>query len=99
MFTLETLIGFVAAACTALSSLPQVLKAWKTHSTGDLSLKMVLLLALGLSLWIIYGFMKSDLVIIGANVVSLALVVNLLAFKLKEMHGARRREPVAQPAE
>ena len=84
MFGLETFVGFIAALCTAVANLPQVVKAWRTHSTGDLSLKMILLLGTGLGLWVLYGFMKGDLVIILANLVSLALVATLLFFKLKE---------------
>jgi MtN3 and saliva related transmembrane protein len=87
MFTMETLIGFVAAFCTTVSYVPQVRKCWKTHSTGDLSLKMILLLATGISLWVVYGVMKSDMVIIAANVVSLLFLANLIFFKVKELRG------------
>ena len=95
MFALDTLIGFAAAACTAFANLPQVTKAWRTHSTGDLSLRMILLLTAGLSMWIVYGTMKEDWVIIVANVVSLLLVLNLLFFKLKE---SRRLAPTSGSA-
>jgi MtN3 and saliva related transmembrane protein len=84
MFSIETLIGFVAAVCTTLSYVPQVKKCWQTHSTGDLSLKMILLLAAGISLWVVYGLMKSDMVIVIANSVSLVFLANLLVFKVKE---------------
>jgi len=89
MLSLETLIGFVAAACTTLANLPQVIKAWRTRSTGDLSLKMLLMLVAGLSLWIGYGLMRGDLIIIFANIFSLGLILNLLVFKLKEIWGDR----------
>ena len=85
MFGLETLVGFFAASCTAVANFPQVVKAWRTHSTGDLSLKMILLLGAGLALWVLYGIMKSDIVIVLANLVSLALVASLLWFKIKEL--------------
>lgn len=49
---LETLIGAAAAFCTTVSYVPQLRKCWTTGETGDLSLKM-LLLAAGLSLWIV----------------------------------------------
>lgn len=90
MLSLESFIGFAAAFCTAAANLPQVVKAWRTHSVGDLSLKMILLLCAGLSLWIGYGFLKGDLVIILANAASLVLVANLLAFKLKAMSSGAR---------
>jgi MtN3 and saliva related transmembrane protein len=85
MLSMETLIGFAAAFCTTISYVPQVQKCWKTHSTGDLSLKMILLLATGISLWIVYGAIRDDMVIIAANSVSLLFLMNLLFFKLKEV--------------
>jgi MtN3 and saliva related transmembrane protein len=87
MLSAVTIIGAVAAFCTAVSNLPQVIKAWRTHSVGDLSLKMILLLSTGLALWIVYGVMEGDPIIIAANVASLLLAVNLLVFKLKEVWG------------
>ena len=87
MLTIETLIGFVAAFCTTVSYVPQVRKCWKTHSTGDLSLKMILLLTTGISMWVVYGVLKSDMVIIAANSTSLLFLANLLFFKVREMRG------------
>ena len=71
---LETAIGVAAALCTTVSYIPQLRKCWKTGETGDLSLKMLLLLAAGLGLWLLYGFLRSDAVIVVANAVSLALL-------------------------
>lgn len=99
MLTLETLIGFAAAAGTTFSYLPQVRKCWKTGATGDLSLKMLLLLATGISLWVVYGFLKGDMVIIGANAVSLLFLSNILFFKVRELRGkGDKHPPVAHPA-
>jgi MtN3 and saliva related transmembrane protein len=93
MLTIETLVGFVAAFCTTVSYIPQVKKCWQTGSTGDLSLKMLLILATGIALWVLYGVLKGDMVIIIANSVSLLLLFNLLFFKLRETAGARRQQP------
>ena len=81
---LDTIIGGFAAFCTTISYVPQVKKAWQTRETGDISLKMLLLLATGLGLWVAYGFMKSDWVIVGANSISLAMLANLIWFKMHE---------------
>ncbi|MDB5642936.1 MAG: loop repeat protein [Hyphomicrobiales bacterium] len=80
----ETIIGGLAAFCTTISYVPQVKKAWETHETGDISMKMLLLLSAGLALWIVYGFMRSDWVIIVANGLSLAMLSNLVWFKMRE---------------
>jgi MtN3 and saliva related transmembrane protein len=90
MLSLETLVGFLAAFCTTISYVPQVRKCWQTHSTGDLSLKMILLLSGGIALWVVYGIMREDAVIIVANSVSLLFLTNLLAFKLKEVWATAR---------
>jgi MtN3 and saliva related transmembrane protein len=79
----ETLIGTAAALCTTVSYFPQVKKSWMTGETGDISLKMLLLLASGLGLWMVYGFVKSDVVIVAANGVSVAMVAIILYFKLR----------------
>ena len=42
------------------------------------------ILATGVALWAIYGFLRNDYVIITANVVSLALLAGILFFKLRE---------------
>lgn len=83
MLTLETLIGLAAAFCTTVSYIPQVKKCWQTGSTGDLSLKMLAILATGIALWVLYGILKGDIVIILANSVSLLLLFNLLFFKVR----------------
>ena len=81
---LTTLVGGAAAICTTASYFPQLKKCWETGQAGDLSLKMFAILATGVALWDVYGFLKSDLVIIAANVTSLALLMGILYFKLRE---------------
>ena len=79
-----TTIGLVAAICTTASYYPQLRKCWETGSAGDLSLRMFLTLAAGVALWVVYGFLKSDIVIIIANAVSFALLLGILYFKFRE---------------
>ena len=82
-----TAIGGAAAFCTTVSYFPQLKKCWETGETGDLSLKMFLILATGVALWAVYGVMKSDYVIIAANGTSLCLLFGILYFKLRENKG------------
>ena len=79
-----TVIGSIAAFCTTVSYFPQLKKCWETQSAGDLSLKMFSILAAGVALWALYGFMQKDMVIIAANVVSLCCLSGILYFKLRE---------------
>jgi len=82
---LETSIGALAALCTTVSYFPQLQKCWQTQETGDLSLGMLLVLGGGVALWIVYGVLKSDWVITTANAVSLALLLGILYFKVREI--------------
>jgi MtN3 and saliva related transmembrane protein len=79
-----TLIGLMAALCTTASYIPQLKKCWETGSAGDLSLKMFSILAAGIALWVVYGVLQGDAVIILANSVSLVLLAGLLYFRLRE---------------
>lgn len=81
-FTLTTAIGLMAATCTTIAFMPQVVKTWKARTARDLSLGMFLVFALGITLWLIYGLMIGDIPIIAANSITLMLVFLLLYFKL-----------------
>jgi MtN3 and saliva related transmembrane protein len=82
-------IGVCAAVLTSLSYIPQVRKAWPRGSTSDLSLKMLLALTAGLALWIVYGFLKSDWVIVAANGVGATLSGSVLIFKIRDLYSKR----------
>jgi MtN3 and saliva related transmembrane protein len=77
------LLGLVAGSLTTAAFLPQVLKTWKSKSAKDLSLGMFSLFCLGVTLWLIYGFMVNDIPVIAANLVTLMLASTLLIFKLR----------------
>jgi MtN3 and saliva related transmembrane protein len=73
-------IGFTAATLTALAFLPQVIKAWCTKSTGDISMVMLVSQGSGVTLWIVYGVSIRSAPVILSNVVSLILTLLLLVF-------------------
>ena len=83
-------IGGLAALLTSLSYIPQVKKAWPRGSTGDLSVKMLLALSSGLVLWICYGLIQGDWIIILANGVGGALAGTVLFCKLRDMRSTHR---------
>jgi MtN3 and saliva related transmembrane protein len=82
-------IGACAAVLTSLSYLPQVRKAAPLGSTQDLSLHMLLVLTMGLLLWIGYGLLKIDWIIVTANSVGAALAASVLAFKIRDMRSSK----------
>jgi MtN3 and saliva related transmembrane protein len=82
-------IGVAAALLTSLSYIPQVRKAWPRGSTADLSLTMLVVLTTGLLLWVGYGLLKGDWVIVAANSVGGALSASVLAFKIRDIRSGR----------
>lgn len=95
---LVTVVGSVAAFCTTVSYAPHLKKCWETGSAGDLSLRMLLILATGVALWIGYGVLKGDVVIVVANGTSLVLLLAILGFKLRESEKAPVGEQAADAA-
>ncbi len=77
--------GLIAAALTSLSYIPQLQKAWPRGATEDISLKMLIVLSLGLSLWIVYGLARGDWVVVAANIVGLSLVGAVLVCKVRDL--------------
>jgi MtN3 and saliva related transmembrane protein len=77
------IIGLIAAFCTTISFLPQVIKTWKSGSAKDLSLGMFSFFCAGVALWLVYGILTKDLPIIAANLLTLILSSTLLFFKLR----------------
>lgn len=76
--TMTTSIGLVAAFCTTLAFLPQVIKIWKTKSVGDLSFGTFTVFTFGVAMWLVYGLLIDDLPVIIANVVTLVLQATIL---------------------
>jgi MtN3 and saliva related transmembrane protein len=84
MGTFATVVGLAAAVCTTGANLPQLKKAWTSGQTDDISMNMLLVLASGLALWVVYGVLKGDIVIILANGISLTLIGGLLYLKMTQ---------------
>ncbi len=78
-----TFLGLIAGFFTTIAFLPQLLKAWQTKSTRDISLGTFLLFCFGVFLWLVYGFLVNDLPILVNNIVTLIIALAILALKLK----------------
>jgi MtN3 and saliva related transmembrane protein len=77
------ILGFMAASCTTLAFLPQVIQVWRSRSTKDISLPMLITFIAGISLWLVYGLLVNAAPIYIANMVTLLLNLVILRFKLK----------------
>ena len=78
-----TLLGLVAATLSTLAGLPQLVKSWRTKSTGDLSLLFLLMGTSGCVLWLLYGLLISSLPLIAANSIGLSVLGTILYLKLR----------------
>ena len=83
MDSTSNLLGLVAGTLTTVAFVPQVVKAWRTRSTHDISLGMFALFSSGLVLWLVYGVMIDSLPIVVSNIITLALALTILFFKLR----------------
>lgn len=78
-----TLLGLVAAVCTTVAFVPQVIKTVRSRDTRSISLPMYALFTSGIFLWLVYGILQDDLPIIAANSITCVLAAVVLAYKLK----------------
>jgi MtN3 and saliva related transmembrane protein len=77
------LAGAAGAALTTLCWLPQALKVIRDKDTRALSLTTNLAFTLGVVLWLVYGLAIGDLPLISSNAVTLALMLPIVALKLR----------------
>jgi MtN3 and saliva related transmembrane protein len=76
-------IGIAAGICTSTSLIPQVVKTIKEKKAEDVSLGMLLVLATGIILWIVYGIKKNDIPIIATNAFSLLVNIAMVILGVK----------------
>ena len=76
-------VGSVAAFCTTLSFLPQLIRVWQRKSARDISLTMFLLFSFGVACWLVYGLGIGSAPVTAANAVTLALALAILVLKLR----------------
>ena len=75
------ILGLAAAIFTTAANIPQTLKIIKTKSTKSISTITYIMLLVGFLLWITYGFMRDDLPIILANIISAVISITILFLK------------------
>jgi MtN3 and saliva related transmembrane protein len=76
------MVEILAVGLSVLSSIPQIIKSWKTKLTKDLSYGQIVILSLALFCWLIHGINVHDMAIIIANSICLFLQALLLFMKV-----------------
>jgi MtN3 and saliva related transmembrane protein len=80
---LITLTGLAAGTLTSLSMLPQLIKLFREKKAENISVFAFVVLIGGLTLWVVYGFLKSDLPLIITNIAALLINITMIALSLK----------------
>ena len=75
-------IGIFAGVLTTISFIPQVIKVWKSKSAKDLSAWWLFIFCVGVSSWLVYGFLIVDLPIIIANAATIFLLLFIVIAKI-----------------
>ncbi len=76
-------IGYLAAALTTCSFVPQAWHTFRTRDVSGISLGMYLVFTLGVALWLAYGLLLAAWPIVIANAITLALALAILTMKLR----------------
>jgi len=84
-----TILGIGASLCTATASIPQLYKIIKSEKAGDISTVMLLVLIAGLGLWVGYGVLKKDFIIVVANAIPFIVngLILILSLRYKKNKG------------
>lgn len=77
------LFGLLAGAVTSMGFIPQLIRGYRTKKLDDVSYYMPLVLAIGMTMWFIYGFLQQALAIMIANSVGIGSCLALLFMKGK----------------
>jgi MtN3 and saliva related transmembrane protein len=88
--TLPDAIGYLAAALTTASFVPQALLTLRTRNVSGISLGMYSAFTAGVALWLVYGISLGELPIIVANALTLALAATILTMKILVEREQRR---------
>ena len=80
---LLTILGVAAGVLILTGWVEQIYKGYKTKSMKDISKFLMMFIAAGSILWLIYGTIVSDVFIIGTNAAGLILMIIVSAMKRK----------------
>jgi len=76
-------IGYVAAALTSASFIPQAVMTIRSRDTHGISRGMYITFTVGVAFWLVYAIHLRSVPMILANVVTLSLAGIILALKLR----------------
>ncbi len=79
---LWSIMGTIAAICTTVGFIPQIIRGIQTRELRDVSPVMLTLLLVGCSLWLAYGVHLRNPIIALANGFTLSFVMTILLLRI-----------------
>lgn len=79
--TLLAILGIAAGVLILMGWIEQIYKGYKTKRLNDVSKFLMIFIAAGSILWLIYGIIVSDVFIMGTNLAGLTLMIIVSAMK------------------
>lgn len=76
-------LGYTAAFLSTMALIPQVVRAWKTSSTKDISATTFVTIATAAVFWSVYGIMRADLPVTLTNLATFLLAITILLLKVR----------------
>lgn len=73
--TLLAILGITAGVLILAGWVEQIYKGYKTKRLNDVSKFLMIFIAAGSILWLIYGIIVSDIFIVGTNLAGLTLMI------------------------
>jgi MtN3 and saliva related transmembrane protein len=84
LLLIKTCIGILAGIGTTISFLPQLVKIVRSGSTDGLSHSMFLIHTSGVTLWVVYGIIGRDLIVITFNAMSCFFCLVILSYIIQD---------------
>ena len=78
------IIGYLAGAGTTVSFFPQMIRVVRTGSVQDLSVFMFLIHTTGVTLWIVYGSIIHNIIIVIFNVITMIFNAVILFYFIRD---------------
>ena len=77
------IFGLCAGAVTSMGFIPQLFRGYRTKKLDDVSYYMPAVLAIGMTMWLIYGVFQEAIAIIAANAFGITCCIILMIMKNK----------------
>lgn len=77
------IFGLLAGAITSMGFIPQLIRGYRTKKLDDVSYYMPAVLAIGMTMWLIYGVFQEAIAIIAANSFGIICCLVLIFLKKK----------------